>query len=73
MRPSYLPQPGETLISLRRSHEPPPNEDDDSFIFVDQFGDALSIWIRTFHIQIYRRWSWPYLGFESFDEDDDDS
>ncbi len=64
------------LIAFRRHPGPPPPDDEYSALFIDQHGDALSIWLGTFHIQIYRGWRLPFLGFEDFndvpDEEDAD-
>jgi hypothetical protein len=58
------------LVKLRRCPGPPPPDDEYATVFIDQHGDALSVWVGTFHIQLYREWRWPYLGFEDFDSDE---
>lgn len=60
-----------TFLAFRRHSDPSPADDEFATVFIDQHGDALSIWLGTFHIQIYREWRLPYIGFENFDANDE--
>lgn len=57
------------MLAFRRHGDPPPPDDQYATVFIDQHGHALSIWMGTLHIQIYRDWGMPYIGFEDFSED----
>jgi hypothetical protein len=57
---------------FRRHSDPPPPDDQYTTVFIDQHGDALSIWLGTLHIQFYRAWWLPFVGFEHFDQHEDD-
>lgn len=50
---------------LRRSTDPPPSDDEGTWVFVNQHaGEALSVWLGLLHIQIYRDGRRPYVGWE---------
>jgi hypothetical protein len=57
---------------FRRHSDPPPPDDQYATVFIDQHGDALSIWLGTLHIQVYRAWWLPFVGFEHFNRHEDD-
>lgn len=61
-----------SFFAFRRHGDPPPEPDHHASVFIDQHGDALSIWLGTLHIQVYRAWLLPFVGFEHFNEDGDD-
>lgn len=56
------------FFCFRRSTDPPPPDDDYAWLFIDQHGDALSLWLGTLHIQFYRDWRRPFLGYEDFSD-----
>lgn len=59
------------LLKFRRHPGPPPPADEYAAIFIDQHGDALTVWLGTLHVQIYLEWRWPYVGFGSFEPVDE--
>jgi hypothetical protein len=60
------------FFAYRRHGEPPPPDNQYAAVFIDQHGDALSVWLGTLHIQIYRRWHLPFVGVEHFSEGEED-
>lgn len=56
-----------SVFSFRRSTDPPPADDHFATVFIDQHGDALSIWLGRLHIQLYRDGRRPFVGLEDFD------
>jgi hypothetical protein len=60
------------ILAFRRSTDPPPPEGEYPLIFIDQFGDVVSIWLGQLHIQIYRAWVLPMIRFERWDSEAQD-